>query len=192
MDFGNLFKSKSEIAKEIEKQKFEVQIKTDMKVRQLEKEVQKIDRKAQDDYQRAESCRAAGNRDGAIDAYKSYQNFRKLRNIANKSLLMMQQVTLMVKTGNLTNDVFSLLKTGLETSNFNPGAVQDIIAGNESLKAAYEQVGDMLDVSMDTSTEELSAEAWFNSGTQQNSATASNSTESLNKMRAEFEKIKKG
>ena len=192
MHFGNLFKSKSEIAKEIERQKFDVQIKTDMKVRQLEKEVQKIDRKAQDDYQRAESCRAAGNRDGAIDAYKSYQNFRKLRNIANKSLLMMQQVTLMVKTGNLTNDVFSLLKTGLETSNFNPGAVQDIIAGNESLKAAYEQVGDMLDVSMDTSTEELSAEAWFNSGTQQNSATASNSTESLNKMRAEFEKIKKG
>ena len=191
MDFGNLFKSKSDIAKEIEKQKFDVQIKTDMKVRQLEKEVQKIDRKAQDDYQRAESCRAAGNRDGAIDAYKDYQFSRSLRNTANKSLRMMQQVTIMVKTGNLTNDVFSLLKAGLETSNFDPSAVQDIIAGNESLKAAFEHVGDMLDVSMDTDTEELSAEAWFNSGTQQNNAPVSNSTESLNKMKAEFEKLKK-
>ena len=191
------FESEKERKERIEREKFEVQIQTDMKVRMLEKEIQKIDRKAQEDYQRAESFRAAGNKDAAIDAYNDYQFSRSLRRTVNKSLRMMQQVTTMVKAGNLTNDVFSLLKVGLETSNFDPSAVQTIIAGNERLKGAFEAVGGMMDTTLDSGTEEISAEAWFAAGTQQasapgNAAAEPGSTASLDKMKAEFEKLKKG
>lgn len=184
------FESEKERKERIEREKFEVQIQTDMKVRMLEKEIQKIDRKAQEDYQRAESFRAAGNKDAAIDAYNDYQFSRSLRRTVNKSLRMMQQVTVMVKTGNLTNDVFALLKTGLETSHFDPAAVQEIIAGNERLKVAFESVGDMVDTTLDPGTEEISAEAWFNSGDQ--TAAEQGGTESLDHAEAALENLKRG
>ena len=187
-----LWETKKEREERIEKEKFEVQIKTDMKVRQLEKEIQKIDRKAQEAYQNAESFRAAGNKDAAIDAYQDYQFSRSLRRTVRKSLLMMQQVTTMVKTGNLTNDVFSLLKTGLETSDFDPASVQRIIAGNENLKAAFEAMGDMMDTSLDTGAGEISAEAWFAAGNETAKVSTPGSTESLDQMKAELEKLKKG
>ena len=185
-----LWESKKEREERIEREKFDVQIKTDMKVKQLDKEIQKIDRKAQEDYSRAEAFRAAGNKDAAIDAYQDYQFSRSLRRTVRRSLRMMQQVTTMVKTGNLTNDVFALLKEGLETSNFDPSAVQRIIAGNERLKGAFETVGDMVGTTLDEGTEELSAESWFAAGSKD--VTTSDSTESLDKMKAEFEKLKKG
>jgi len=186
----NLFETKKQKEERIEKEKFEVQVKTDMKVRQLDKEIQKIDKKAQEDYKNAEAFRTAGNKDAAIDAYQDYQFNRSLRRTVKKSLRMMQQVTTMVKTGNLTNEVFTLLKTGLETSNFDPNAVQKIIAGNEQLKVAFEAVGDMMDTTLDSS-DEISAEAWFNSGEQQTASTP-NSTSALENMEAEAAKLKKG
>ena len=185
-----LWESKKDREERLENEKFEVQIKTDMKVKQLEKEVQKIDKKAQEDYAKAEAFRSAGNKDAAMDAYQDYLFSRSMRRTVKKSLRMMQQVTTMVKTGNLTNDVFTLLKVGLESSNFDPAAVQKIIAGNERLKGAFEAVGDMMDTTMDSGMEELSAEAWFNSGSQ--TVSTPNSTDSLDKTKAELEKLKRG
>lgn len=190
MKFRNLFESEKERRERLENEKFDVQIKTDMKVRQLEKEVRKIQNKAQDAYQRAEAFRAARNRDGAFDAYQEYQFNRSLRRSVNKSLRMMQRVTTMVKTGNLSNDVFTLLKSGLETSQFDPAAIRKIIAGNERLKGAFEAVGEMMDTSLEEEGGEMSAEEWFNkeasAGTEENPR----GTEGLDAMKAEFEKIK--
>ena len=185
-----LWESKREREERIEREKFEVQIKTDMKVKQLEKEIQKNDNEAQEHFRRAEAYRAAGNKDAAMDAYQDYQFSRSLRRTVKKSLRMMKQVTTMVKTGNLTNDVFTLLKTGLETSNFDPGAVQKIVAGNERLKAAFEAVGDTMETFLDAGDGEVSAEEWFYSGN--NNSSIPDSTEGLDKMKAEFEKMKRG
>ena len=198
------WETKKEREERIEREKFDLQIKTDMKVRMLEKEIQKFDKQAQAAYQKAESYRAAGNKDDAIHAYGDYQFAQKMRRTVNKSLRMMQQVTTLVKTGNLTNDIFSLLKDGMEATNFNPAAINDIILGNERLKTAFESMEPMMDTALDSGAEEISAEAWYgsgsetqnvsapvaNSGTQNVSAAAS--TKSLNDLRAEVDNLKKG
>ena len=198
MSFLNIFESKKERDARIEREKFDMQINIDLKVRQLEKEIGKIDGQAQAALQKAEAFKNAGNKDGAIDAYKDYLVKRSLRRTMNKSFVMMQQVTTMVKAGNLTNDVFASLKTALEGCKFDPSAINEILAGNEQLKAQFEAVGGMLDATISDGTDEQSAEAWFNSGSPQGNAPQNgtpatpNSTAALNDMQAELDKLKKG
>ena len=185
------FETEEERKKRIEKEKFELQLQTNMKIRELERELAKNDKEAADAYSKAEAYKAAGNKDSAIDSYQDYLFARSLRRTLNKSVKMMKQVTTMVKAGNLTNEVFSLLKTRLESSDFDPSAIQEIITGNERLKSAFEAMGATMDAYSEAPGDEANAEAWFNSGSTAETS-APGSTDSLDKMMAEFEKLKKG
>lgn len=188
---GIFFETAEEAKQRIEKEKFELQLQTNMKIRELERSLALRDDEAAKAYSRAEAFKAAGNKDSAIDAYQDYLFARSLRRTLNKSVKMMKQVTTMVQAGNLTNEVFALLKTRLESTDFDPSAVQGIITGNERLKSAFEAMGATMQAYSDTPGDEANAEAWFNSGDAAEN-TASGSTDSLDKMIAEFEKLKKG
>lgn len=184
----NFFKKKPTAA-EIENQKFDIQVKTGMSIKSLDKELAKYNKKAQEAFTNAQNYRAAGNKDAAIDAYEDYKFARNMGKIVKKNVRMMEQISTMVKVGNLSNDIFGLLSEALELSNFEPQKLNDVLRGNEKMKGLM----DMLDDSLPDNEMEggITAEEWYESGKESMVAGADpHVTESNENMKAALNEMK--